>query len=174
MNSNNLMENYISKYNRIWTFDMIKFVHFDRCSAYIHIIQGTLTKFVFSIARRPIRGVKSRSSIISMVSVNCSSEEGEASEYPSSSQRSTLDSVQSSSCRSQIENSQSRFQRLQESSSDTVRPASLSCGSSLEQARGPRDILVTSHLARMSLDGQSDSDNEVTVTSEVWKIEWGC
>ena len=120
---------------------------------------------MFSIARRPIRGVKSRSSIISMVSVNCSSEEGEASEYPSSSQRSTLDSVQSSSHRSQIDSSQSRFQRSQESSSDTVRPASLSCGSSLEKSRG--DILVTSHLARMSLDGQSDSDNEVTVTSEV-------
>ena len=48
----------------------------------------------FSHARRPIRGIKAQNSgasAISMRSVNLSSEEGEASEYPSS-QRSTLES----------------------------------------------------------------------------------
>jgi stringent starvation protein B len=48
---------------------------------------------MFSLARRPIRGIKSRNSIVSMRSVTSqySSEEGEASEYPTS-QRSTLES----------------------------------------------------------------------------------
>ena len=104
-----------------------------------------------------------------MVSVNCSSEEGEASEYPSSSQRSTLESVQSSSQRSQIKNCQSSSRCSQIENNSNIAHVAISSGGSSTggKSRGPKDILVTSHLARMSLDGQSDSDNEVTVTSEV-------
>ena len=105
-------------------------------------------RIYFSIARRPIRGIKSRNSNISMQSVNYSSEEGEASEYPSSSQRSTLES-----------NPESKLSPPQTLANHKPAAAGMSAN------HRPGQSKLTDHLNKMSLDGgSSESEDGDTVT----------